>query len=267
MTLIQMILAAIAAVVIVVFLVWRRRHRRVTIYEWQWGLLYRNGRFQRLLEPGVHHFFVPMHYWMTLDRRVESLVVSGQEVLTKDGLGIKLSVVLEYRILDPRLLIQEVPLNDVTNLELYLHPLVQVPLRAAVAGSSMDDLISNRDSIAEGTKSAVVSRVEKIGVEVISVAIRDIMLGREIREAYAAQVLAQKRAQASLEQARGEIAALRALGNAARMVRDNPELMKLRILQAMQSSDGRKHTFVVDLAERRLGQAIAGTTGEGDASS
>jgi hypothetical protein len=70
------------------------------------------------------------------------------------------------------------------------------------------------------------------------------MLGREIRDAFAAPAIAQKQGQAALERARGEVSSMRALANAARIARDNPDLMRLR---ALQQGDSAKQTLVVDL--------------------
>ena len=49
--------------------------------------------------------------------------------------------------------------------------------------------------------------------------------------------------QASLEQARAETAAMRSLANAASLMKDNPELYQLRLLQEMAKNQG--NTFVV----------------------
>jgi hypothetical protein len=92
-----------------------------------------------------------------------------------------------------------------------------------------------------------VERLSNAGIKLIKVAVRDIMIAKELRDAYAASAIAQKTAASTLERARGEVASMRALANAARMAQGNPELMQLRALQAMQSSDGR-HTVVFDFS-------------------
>jgi regulator of protease activity HflC (stomatin/prohibitin superfamily) len=71
------------------------------------------------------------------------------------------------------------------------------------------------------------------------------MFPGEMKKAFAQVVKAQKEAQAALEKARGEIAALRSLANAARMIDDNPNLLQLRALQALTDCDG--NTLVLGL--------------------
>jgi regulator of protease activity HflC (stomatin/prohibitin superfamily) len=241
----------------------RRYFRRVAVYEWETVLLYRGGRFRRIADPGIHYLFGPGDDAIRFDTRAQNLIISGQEVLSRDAIGLKLSLVVQYRVRDARRVVQTMPVRDVAQLGLHLHPLAQLPIRQAVASRNLDELLADRESIPQSIRSELEPKFVDSGLDLVAVAIRDIMIAKEVRDAYAASALAQKQAQALIETARGETAALRSLANAARMMRDNPELMQLRVLQAMQSGDGRKHTFVVDMANsaaaRRTREASAGS--------
>jgi regulator of protease activity HflC (stomatin/prohibitin superfamily) len=126
----------------------------------------------------------------------------------------------------------------------YLYNLAQLPIRAAAASASLDDILSNRDSIPTQVADALRQQFQPLGLSLLDVSIRDIMLSREIRDAFAAPAIALKQGQAALERARGEVASMRALANAARIARDNPEILKLR---ALQLGDAARQTLVVDL--------------------
>jgi hypothetical protein len=69
--------------------------------------------------------------------------------------------------------------------------------------------------------------------------VRDLMLPADIRRVATEAARVKFEAAASLERARGEQAALRALNNAARLLKGNPELMNLRVLQALSASNGK----------------------------
>lgn len=237
----------IVAAVVVAFGVLRRSFRRIAVYEWEAVLLYRRGRFRRVAEPGIHYLFGAGDDAIRFDMRMQHLIISGQEVLSKDVIGLKLSLVLQYRVRDARRAVQTMPVRDEAQLALHLHPLAQLPIRQAVASRNLDELLADRDSIPQSIRSELEPKFSDSGLELVAVAIRDIMIAKEVRDSYAASALAQKQAQALIETARGETAALRSLANAARMMRDNPELLQLRTLQAMQSGAGGKHTFVVDM--------------------
>ncbi len=72
------------------------------------------------------------------------------------------------------------------------------------------------------------------------------MLPTDLRKAFAETLKARQEAQAALERARGETAALRNLANAAKMVESNPALLDLCVLQTMASTSG--NTYVVGAA-------------------
>jgi len=93
------------------------------------------------------------------------------------------------------------------------------------------------------------------------VAIRDIMVPANLRDAFAAATIAQKQGQATLERARGEVASMRALANAARMTQDHPSLLQLRAIQAVQASEGR-NTLVLDLSGQGVPLKTAAPLGE-----
>lgn len=240
-TLDLLILIAAAGLVLLGFLGLRRTLRRLVVHEHEWGLLYRNGKFRKLLEPGAYWRFCPPHELVRFDKRRILEFVVGQEVLTGDNIGLKISLVAEYRIADPVKLVGEVAHHQV-----HLHNEVQLAAREAVAKRALEVLLGNRDEIAQEVQGRVVERLSSIGLDVLGVTLRDFMLSKEIRTSHAAVLTARKEGEAALERARGEQAALRNLSNAARMLKDNPDLLQLRVLQAVSAPDGAR-TFVFGL--------------------
>jgi regulator of protease activity HflC (stomatin/prohibitin superfamily) len=226
------------------------RVKQISVFEWEWALLFRDGRFDKILAPGKHTLFGKGVTTLTLDRRPQLIVIPGQEVLTKDGLGLKLSVVAQYQIEDAPKFVKTVAQSNTGGLT-YLYNIAQLPIRTAVAGATLDDILANRDSIPSQMSAALRDQFKPFGLALIDVAVRDIMLSREIRDAFAATAVAQKQGQAALERARSEVAAMRALANAARIARDNPEVLKLRALQG----DAARQTLVVDLGSQTDGKS------------
>jgi len=239
------LVVGIAAVLLVVWLL--RSRARLTVFDWQTALLYHDGVFKRALGPGKYRFFAPPHSWLIFDRRPQFLTVPGQEVLSRDALGLKVTLVAEYQIEDPAMLMRSFALSSQMDVVNAIYPLIQIPIREAAATYTLDEIIQNRDALPEMVRAASVERLTNAGIKLTKVAVRDIMIAKELRDAYAANAIAQKTAAATLERARGEVASMRALANAARMAQGNPELMQLRALQAMQTSDGR-HTVIFDFS-------------------
>jgi regulator of protease activity HflC (stomatin/prohibitin superfamily) len=222
------------------------KRKRLTVFEYQWVLLYKNGQFNKILPAGVHKLREKTYSWIVFDRRISQLMVIGQDVLTKDGLGIKLSTYIEYVIEDPRKLSLEANVTSAGVMS-YLYAIAQMPIREAVTEHSLEELVAQRDVVSGKIKDNLLPRFSALGVVVRHLGIRDVMLGKEIKDAFAGELLAKKQSAVLLEATRAETAALRSLANAARMLRDNPEILKLRVLQAMQNNSG-KNTIVVDFS-------------------
>jgi len=201
------------------------------IREFEGGLLYHNGRYQKQLGPGAHRVFRLWRKITVLDLRKRAVTVPGQEVLTADQIGLKVSMVVTYQVTDPPKAVHEV--EDFTA-ALYLA--AQLALRKVVSGVGIDQLLEERMNIGAQVTSEVVFVADPLGLKVHSVEIKDVMLPGEVRKAFSEVIRARKEGQATLERARGEMASLRSLSNAARMMEGNPSLMNLRILQTLSTS-------------------------------
>jgi len=206
---------------------------RPVIMEYQAGLLYRNGRFRRQLSPGQHLLFRPTDAVTKVDLRPKLVSVTGQEVVTADGVSFKLSLACRFRVVRP-----DIAINQVEDYQQALYQVLQLSLREIVSASTGDDLLRARKEIGERLMAQTVKPAEEFGLEVQAVNLKDITFPGDLKKIYAQVVLAQKEGQAALERARGETAALRSLANAAHLVNGNPALMQLRLLQQVAASSG-----------------------------
>ncbi len=206
--------------------------QRVVLFDYQRGVSYRSGVFERLLGPG--------RYWVNatrtitaVDIRKQLLTLPGQEILTTDGIAVKLSGTIEYNIADPLLM-----LTASSNFHGMLYAYSQQSLRTVVSELAFEVLLTGREVIAQRTLALLTPRAASLGASIAAAQINDIMLPAEIRRAFAQSVTAQKEGLAALERARGETAALRSLSNAARLTADHPGLLHLRALQTLDTTKG-----------------------------
>jgi len=204
-----------------------------TIHDYQRGLRYRQGRLAGLLDPGMHVAIRPFTEIHVLDGRPTSLTVPGQEILTADGVALRVSLTARYVVADPVAAMTN-DQNYVSALYLALH----AGLREVLAGRTADEVLAGRSELGPAVGGAVASELARLGVELLGVDVRDVMVPSELKRAFAGIVAARREGEAALERARGETAALRSLANAGRMVEDNPGLLQLRILQQLGASSG-----------------------------
>lgn len=114
-----------------------------------------------------------------------------------------------------------------------------------MATMELDEALDNRNSIAQAISLALKPDFMP-GLKVLTVEIKDLMLPADLKKVYADVVKARKEGQAALERARGEAATLRNLANTARMMEKNPELLKLRLIQTMESTQGNTYHVALD---------------------
>lgn len=207
--------------------------KRVTIFEYQRGLKYAKGRYASTLSPGQYLIFPAYTTIVPIDVRPEFITILGQDVLSADGVTLKVSLAAEFEVADPHVVI-----NKNANSRNALYLTLQMALREIVGKEKIDDLMQNRSAIGAKLTEMTRAKASEYGLNLKLADVKDIMFPGEMKKAFSQVVKAQKEGQAALERARGETAALRNLANAAKMIEDNPNLLQLRALQTIADSGG-----------------------------
>lgn len=203
---------------------------QIVVREWERVLVYRDGVFERLLEPGRHRVPSRRREVVHLTVRPRLVTLPAQEVLTADGLAVRISVLATVRVAEPRAWHETLEQPD-----LFVYAALQVALREEVAARTLDELLADRAVVPERMRAAVEADAQRAGLVVDTAALRDVVVPGEIRRAAAAVVTARAEGLAVLEKARSEVAATRALANAAKLVEQHPGLLQLRTLQAVEA--------------------------------
>jgi regulator of protease activity HflC (stomatin/prohibitin superfamily) len=203
----------------------------VQVPEHHVGVLFVDGRLDRLLEPGLHAFFRFNRELRAeiVDRRLQAIEVSGQEILTRDKVALRVNLTAGYRITDVQLAYaqQAKPVD-------YLYKELQFGLRAAVGTRSLDELLENKGVLDEGVAAHIRRAVEGYGLSVQSVGVKDIILPGEMKAILARVVEAEKVAQANVIRRREETSATRSLLNTAKVMEDNPVALRLKELETLE---------------------------------
>ena len=215
------------------------RHKFI-VAESHAGLLYRHGVFVRLVNAGRHVIWGFGWTLNTMDLRKTSIVVPGQEVLTADNVGLKLSLLVTYQVTDP-----VKAAHETQSWETDLYNAAQLALRAVVGGVAAEALLNQRLEIGAQLLARVQPEAAKIGLSVHAVEVKDVMFPTDLKRAFADTLRAKQEGQAALERARGESAALRNLANAARLLEGNPALMNLRLVQSLTAAQNAGNTLVL----------------------
>ncbi|HEX2175297.1 MAG TPA: slipin family protein [Nocardioidaceae bacterium] len=211
--------------------------RRITVRSHERVLAYRDGRLERVLDPGRHRRRIRTSL-VRIDVRERIVTLAPQEVLTSDGVTLRVTAALVWRVTNP-VAFQET--SESPDAVVYLA--AQLGLREALTGLDVDTVLaSGRRSVAERVASTAAVAGESVGITVREAVLKDVLLPPELRAAYAQLVSARQRGKAQLEAARAETAALRSLANGAKLLDEHPGLAKLRLVQALPAGSSLKIT-------------------------
>jgi regulator of protease activity HflC (stomatin/prohibitin superfamily) len=203
----------------------------VTIPEYHTGALFKDGKLEGVLEVGAHAFWKIGRALRVaiVDSRLQTLEVSGQEILTKDKVALRLNLSTSYRVTDAIL-----ATSKLKDLEAFLYKELQLGLRAAVGTRTLDALLEDKDVLDNVVFEHVKAKTEGFGLAVDSVGVKDIILPGEMKAILSKVVEAEKVAQANGIRRREETAATRSLLNTAKVMEDNPVALRLKELETLE---------------------------------
>ncbi|HMQ59693.1 MAG TPA: slipin family protein [Flavilitoribacter sp.] len=218
--------------------------RSFIVEPYEKGLLFINRQLDRVLEPGTYHFWKngePVQV-VKSDMRQLQLEVSGQELLTRDKAALRINFHAQYKMLD-----FVKAYSEARDYDKQLYLALQLALREFVGELTLDELLERKGSVGAKVLEAVRPAAEKLGVEVVSCGIRDIILPGEIKEIMNQVLVAEKKAQANIITRREETASTRSLLNTAKLMEENAMLFKLKEME-----------YVEKIAEKISNISVAG---------
>ncbi|MGL4575371.1 MAG: slipin family protein [Burkholderiaceae bacterium] len=204
---------------------------QTTVPDYASGVLRVDGKLMQLLSPGAYAFwrFGREVSVEIVDMRLQSLEVTGQEILTKDKVALRLNLSATFKYTD--VLKAFTQLNQPAEA---LYRELQLGLRAAVGTRLLDELLENRNVIDQVVVAAVTDKLAGYGVALQSVGVKDIILPGEMKAILAKVVEAEKTAQANNIRRREETAATRSLLNTAKVMEDNPTALRMKELETLE---------------------------------
>ncbi|WP_311748111.1 slipin family protein [Proteus penneri] len=203
----------------------------VDIPAWHNGVIRINGETQALLPPGLKGYWRYQHKVdvEVVDMRLQTLDVSGQEILTKDKVTLRINLSANWRYSDVLLAYQQLasPLE-------FLYKELQFALREAVGTRTLDELLENKSLIDSLVSEKISEVTQGYGIEVASLGVKDIVLPGEMKTILAQVVEAEKSAQANVIRRREETSATRSLLNTAKVMENNPVALRLKELETVE---------------------------------
>lgn len=206
------------------------------------GLLSVDGVYKGQLRPGTHAFWkLGRHISIKqIDLRWRAHDVTGHEILTKDRVSIRVNLTAAFRVTDP-----ERAVGAVKDFDEALHRAIALAFRKTLGAMTLDRLLAEKGAVDKAADEAVRVEMAGIGIELGEIALKDLILPGEMRDILNRVVAAEKEAEANVIRRREETNATRALLNTAKVMVDNPVMLRLKELEALEVIAGKVERLTV----------------------
>jgi regulator of protease activity HflC (stomatin/prohibitin superfamily) len=232
------LLVVIAVLVIVLLALLLKAVRIVKQYEL--GVLFRLGRVIGLREPGLRLIIPFVDVMRRVSLRIVTMPIQSQGIITRDNVSVDVSAVAYFRVIDA--VKSVVAIEDVYAA---IDQIAQTTLRKVVGQHTLDETLSETDSINKDIREILDVSTLDWGVEVTLVELKDIQLPDSMKRAMARQAEAEREKRAKIISAEGESLAATALGDASDIMMAHPLALQLRNLQSLVDIGVDKNTTVV----------------------
>lgn len=195
--------------------------------EWEEAIVLRFGKFQRLVGAGFFFKWPLVETFLKQDKRIITLDIARQEVMTKDNISVSVDAVVFMKVVDTKdsiVNIQNV-WNSVTKYS-------QTTMRDAVGDVELDELLARRDEVADRIAKIVEMETKDWGVDIISVNLQNVELPEDMKRVIARQAEAEREKRAVIIKSEGELTAAENLEKAVRQMSNRA--MYLRTLSSLE---------------------------------
>lgn len=201
-----------------------RPHHRAPVYV--------DGLYVRTLSEGRYAISIVDQEVTAdhLDMREKQLSITGQEIVTRDKVSLRVNILMSYRFSDPVKLLG----HSSGGIGDLLYAEAQMAARRHVSSVRVDDLLSGRGAAREAMLADITARSGEWGVTVTGLDLKDIILPGDMKAVFNQVIEAEKRAAANVITRREETAATRSLANTAKMLESNPTLMRLKEMETLK---------------------------------
>lgn len=223
------------------------------VNQFERGVRFRFGKFRDEMMPGWRIIWPVIDGWQRIDIRVKAVDVPDQEAITRDNVSARVNAVIYYRIATAKKAVLEVE-----DFFFAVSQLAQTTMRNVIGETSLDDLLSKRNQVADKIQKIIDKATDPWGVKVESVELKDIILPDEMKRVIARQAEAERERRAIVIRAEGEKAAAENIAIAAGRLAKTAGGLHVRTLQTISELSADKNNTVVFVTPLEILRAFEG---------
>ncbi|HEX9336280.1 MAG TPA: slipin family protein [Pseudonocardiaceae bacterium] len=210
------------------------------VKQYEQGVLFRLGKVIGIRRPGLRFIIPVVDVLRRVSLRIVTMPIQSQGIITRDNVSVDVSAVAYFRVVDA---VKSVV--AIENVHAAINQIAQTTLRKVVGQHTLDETLSETDSINKDIRQILDKTTNEWGVDVTLVELKDIQLPDTMKRAMAKQAEAEREKRAKIINAEGEAMAASALGAASDTMMAHPLALQLRNLQSLVEIGVDKNTTVV----------------------
>ena len=220
--------ATTVPLVVILFIVGLLLSALKILREYERGVVFFLGRFQRVKGPGLIIVIPIVQQMVRVDLRTVVMDVPTQDVISRDNVSVKVNAVVYFRVVDPeRAIIQVEDFHAATS------QLAQTTLRSVLGAHELDEMLTGREQLNRDIQEILDKQTDAWGIKVSNVEIKHVDLDESMVRAIAKQAEAERERRAKVIHAEGELQASEKLRAAADVLTQSPASLQLRYLQTL----------------------------------
>ena len=225
--------------------------RQVNQYER--GVKFTMGKFSGIIEPGWRLIVPVFQTYRKVDMRVKAVDVPDQKAITRDNVSVTVNAVIYYKVSAA-----DKAIIEVENFYYAISQYAQTTMRNIVGEVTLDELLANREKIADRIREIVDKETDAWGLKVSNVELKDVSLPESMERTIAKQAEAEREKRAVIINSEGEVAAAANMAKAASMLSAVPGALHLRTLQSINDMSSDQSNTVVFVTPVEVLKALEG---------
>ncbi|MBI4044020.1 MAG: SPFH domain-containing protein [Candidatus Diapherotrites archaeon] len=198
------------------------------IQQYETAVVFRLGRLQRVLSPGLNFIIPVIDRSVTIDMRILTIDIPQQQAITKDNVPVSINGVVYFKVVDAT--------KAIINVQNYVYAIAQyaqTALRDVVGNMMLDDVLAERQKIGEQIEAIVEKEGKNWGLEIENIKMQDIEMPEDLKRIMSRQASAEREKRANITKSEGDKLAAKNLADAARIMGETQGAMQLRTLQTI----------------------------------
>jgi regulator of protease activity HflC (stomatin/prohibitin superfamily) len=223
------------------------KKNEVIIKDTHRGLWYENGVLVKILQAGRYEIPDQYQHWfkrgpqievVTVDVRERELTIKGQEILTADKVAVRVNIIVQFRVTDPK-----AAMHEVANFEERLYSDVQLAARRSLASMNLEEILTNRNRLSEDILHDVKEIAARYGVTILRADVKDIAFPGNLQEIMNKVLAAERMSQAQLVEARTKAQTQQIEAQAKAEIRRLEAEAQAQALRLQAGAEAESHTI------------------------